>query len=504
MLPAAFALAQSGAAQVRSTASSRCSVRGTTCRHQRARPLTRIARPSGASDEGISEKDLAILRQRIGRLNQLDDATWYEAKVEGPRPCARVFESLTDVGGKDQLVMFGGTSPYEEQLFSDLWILNVPRNGQPYWKLLETYGDAPPARAHHDAVVVSSRWLVVHGGLLENGCRSSDTWRIDLNSAQPRWEELGNNPLIPRPTPRYHHSLVATASGKLVLFGGHNYARVALNDAWVLDADGRDAALVFWQELFWTDELPAPRAYHSATMLGDYMIVSGGELQDRSSSNELWALHVTKIEWHRVRVLNSHGNEIHHALGHMGCMRHMACCVDAERGLVAICGGHGPSLTDALPLDCTLLQLYQKEEGARGEAFTCNVVKWPAHSQPATSGGLRRDAALFHLPSGHLALFGGNDGELTDGFGDGYHQFGCDEVLVADTSGRAVGDVGSWRSLSKGAPAETSCGSAVAMLKSSSRLVVVDYLEDSSRVHLLALNATDYQISSGSSGASSS
>merc|ERR1712008_499915 len=220
-------------------------------------------------------------------------------------------------------------------------------------------------------------------------------------------------------------------------------------------------------------------------------IVSGGELQDRSSSNELWALDTARVAWHRVRVVNSRGDEIHHALGPMGCMRHMSCCVDAAKGLVAICGGHGQSPSDALPLDCTLLRLYQP-----GEGFACNVVKWPVDSQPEASGGsigtasrLRRDAALFHLPSGHLALFGGNNGELTVRFGDGYHQCSCEQVLVADTVGKAVGDVGSWRPASKGAPADTVFPNAVAMLRSSSRLVVMDNLEASVRVHVLVLDA---------------
>eukprot|EP00419_Tripos_fusus_P004829 CAMPEP_0172686006 /NCGR_PEP_ID=MMETSP1074-20121228/20625_1 /TAXON_ID=2916 /ORGANISM="Ceratium fusus, Strain PA161109" /LENGTH=480 /DNA_ID=CAMNT_0013505251 /DNA_START=168 /DNA_END=1610 /DNA_ORIENTATION=+ len=477
-----------------------------TLRRHCARSPKRLALPTGSSEDGISERDLDILRQRIGRLNLIEDAAWCEAKVTGPRPSARVWHTVNEVGGKDQLLMFGGADPYEERLFNELWMLNVPQSGQASWQLVKTHGDMPAPRAHHDAFVLSSRWFVVHGGLLENGCRSSDTWRIDLNSAEPRWEELGKNPVIPRPTPRYHHSLVATESGKLILFGGHNYARTALNDAWILDANGRDAALAFWKELFWTEELPAPRAYHSATMVGEYMLISGGELKDRSSSNELWALDTARLAWHRVPVVNSRGDEIHHALGYRGCMRHMSCCVDVQKGLVAICGGHDQSASNALPLDCTLLQFYQKKQAKSGESFACRVVKWPVDSQQEASGGssgtasrLLRDAALFHLPSGHLALLGGNDGELTDAFGDGYHQFGCKEVQVADTAGKAVGHVGSWRPVFKGAPADTSCGSAVAMLGSSSRLVVIDYLEEWAQVHVLVLDATANTRLSGSS-----
>merc|ERR1712032_1756324 len=103
--------------------------------------------------------------------------------------------------------------------------------------------------------------------------------------------------------------------------------------------------------------------------------------------------------------------------------------------------------------------------------------------------GPRRDAVIFMLSSGHLALFGGNDGRFTDAFGDGYHQYGCKHILVADTVGRAPGEVGEWRQMSQMAPESTSLGCAVVAMSESSEIVVVDGAEDSDTlsVYLLAL-----------------
>eukprot|EP00873_Tetraselmis_striata_P015655 jgi/Tetstr1/435919/TSEL_024805.t1 len=46
----------------------------------------------------------------------------------------------------------------------------------------------------------------------------------------------------------------------------------------------------------------------------------------------------------------------------------------------------------------------------------------------------RRDALCAALPSGHVVLFGGNDGTTSDAFGDGWHEYGFEDCLVMDPS----------------------------------------------------------------------
>lgn len=44
----------------------------------------------------------------------------------------------------------------------------------------------------------------------------------------------------------------------------------------------------------------------------------------------------------------------------------------------------------------------------------------------------RRESTCLRLRTGHVILFGGNDGRLTDVFGDGDHQYGLDDTLIVD------------------------------------------------------------------------
>lgn len=442
----------------------------------------------GAAGGGAGDGEVPweALQRRIAALQAVEVAAWHEAEVDGPVPSARLWPSLTPLeGGSARLFMFGGINASTGRMLNDAWLLELPspQREKAIWRRLDVFGDLPPGRAHHDAVLVQGRFIVVHGGLLGNGCRSDDTWRLDLESAILQWLPLGITIDTPdRPIPRYHHTLLASASGKVVLFGGHDYARQALDDVWVIDAGDTtlDPWSVGWRELEGLGPGPSPRAYHAAVMLGSWMLVSGGELQGGSSCSEIWVLDVDGEAWRRV------GKD----LAQGGRMRHAMCCVEADtesaRGVVALCGGHGREVPDARPLEVALLRL---EDGGQGSNIPCVEIQAPPR-HPETSQTLRREAVLLSLDSGHVVLFGGNDGELVDGFGDGYHQCGFSETLVADAP---KGSVGGWRRITAGPLRALAQGSAVAALSKSGQVIVVDhdvFGDGSARVHTLSLSVS--------------
>lgn len=437
----------------------------------------------GGSD-GPTDEDMAVLQRRIDNLRSLEGAAWCELTIDGRCPPGRLWHSLATIGNKESICMFGGVDARSGRMLDDTWLLELPLtpDSAARWRQLKPRGARPPPRAHHDACVVEGRWLVVHGGLLENGCRNDDTWRLDLVNDEPVWEELGSMTRTPRPRARYHHTMTTTSSGKVVLFGGHDYARMALDDAWVLDVCGNQkAAAIRWHRVAESFLRPEGRAYHAAVMVGDNLLVCGGELHDRSCSDDLWMLDVPKEMWHRVQVFDTGGKDVANILGAGGRMRHMACCLDKDRGIVAVCGGQGRSMRNARPVDCLLLQLTQ--DGSHG--FRCDLMNqpyMPSLAQQRSPYRARRDAAMYKLPSGHLVLFGGNDGSFVDEFGDGYHQHGCDEVLVAETAGVAVGNVGGWHCVSRSAPKATAFGRAVAMVERRNQVVVVDHVEQDTLV----------------------
>lgn len=425
--------------------------------------------------DDLSAMDLTTLRRRIAGLQALDEAAWREIPSTGGAPLARRWHSLTPVGdGTSRLCLFGGRCALNGRMLADTWLLEIPEDvkGSASWTKLETLGLQPPGRSHHDAAVVDGRWLIVHGGLRDEGHRSNDTWRLDLMSSMPTWERIGE-PFSPSPDPRYHHTFVATESGKLVVFGGHDWRRAPLSDAWVLDASGAlDVNEMEWRCIE-ADSKPESRAYHSAVAMGQWMIVCGGELLSGDADATIWALNVERESWSRVEAEFAGG----------GRMRHAACRLNGgpgSEGVLAICGGHGASPAVSKASRC--LSLRVKMAGGLDSPGQASLVCEQIHSQQegdeelyvTSLGSCRRDAVLFSLSSGHLVLFGGNDGALVDQFGDGFHQNGCDATLVADAANGGAAGVGAWRAITKGALDSTDLGCAVAANAEASEVVVAD------------------------------
>ncbi|CAK0823227.1 unnamed protein product, partial [Prorocentrum cordatum] len=445
---------------------------------------------------GLSDADLAALRQRIDGLRAIESATWRRVSEGGGAvPPGRLRGSLTALGdGSRRLCLFGGVSTESGRMLNSEPGRGGEGDGRTgEWHRVTPQGALPPGRAHHDAVVVGGRWLVVHGGLLDSGCRDDDTWRLDLWASRPAWEQLGLGPVVgmaaPRPVPRFHHSLVTTEDGKIVLFGGHSWQREALDDAWVMDLGEEGslpASLTLWREIGGAQR-PEARAYHAMSAVGRQVVVSGGELQDGGGSAELWALDTRTEEWCRVDAGES--GWAADARGGAGRMRHATCHLG--HGVLAVCGGHGGTASEPRPTRCQVLRLAEGGE-ARMSCRLLQRLQGSAAAQaeelPPGEAGPRLEATLLRLPEGPLVLFGGNTGELTDEFGDGYHQRGPAETLVADVAGG--GDLGEWREASRGAPKLfAALGCSVAALAETSEVVVVDTPVGSGpvRVHALML-----------------
>jgi len=441
--------------------------------------------------EAFTDAEMSELGQRISSLRALEVAAWHEVPIQGQSPTARMWHSLTEVAENDtRLCLFGGQSSVSGSMLSDTWLLEMPRQqGEAaQWTKVNVRGRRPPGRVRHDAAIVHGRWLVIHGGVLENGRRFHDTWRLDLEDAQPSWEQIGGEDSA-RPVPRCHHTFLKTSTGDIIIFGGHNFAYEALSDAWILKVAGvaEDGARLVprWQRIGGLFDGPSPRAHQAALMIDRWMIVSGGETQDGGASDEVWALDVPSDMWREVPMSGCTSGR---SLG--GLMQHMACCIDESTGTFVVCGGQGRSVLDLRSVECLIMQA--KCSSNAGGALSCEQLLCqeslglpPSHHNP------RRDGTLLQLPSGHLILFGGNEGELAEGSGEDFRECGCGETLIA----HAANSVSQWQCVSNGAPETTAFGCAVAKLDSTRQVVVVDSINttipwnpDVVRVHALSMN----------------
>ncbi|CAJ1363637.1 unnamed protein product, partial [Effrenium voratum] len=424
------------------------SARRVRCREARARGARRA----------LPEDLAALFRSRAAAVEALEAAEWREAS--GVRkPSARLWPSVTPVGGS-KLAVFGGLNATNRRMLDELWLLEEKHDGWA-WTPVQPVGRVPPGRAHHDAAQVG-RWLVIHGGLLENGCRSDDTWRVDLAAEPPQWQALGTSALTPdRPIPRYHHSFLSGSAGVVALFGGHDFARRALDDLWLLEAGAEaNPDLIGWQEVE-VYPRPAPRAYHAAAWVDEGMFLCGGELQDGSCCCEMWLFDLERLGWRRSTRDLAEGRQ-----------RHALCA--AGGGVVALAGGRGNKAGDARPVDVALLQL-KVEEGK----VSCVELQ-----APDASTEVRQEAELLRLDSGHLVLFGGNEGQLVDQFGDGYHQLGLGGTLLAELP--PGGASCAWRR--PGGPLGLALGAAVAKLLG--QVVVLDWDRRTAEVRVNVLRLT--------------
>lgn len=196
----------------------------------------------------------------------------------GDRPCAREGHSVVLNG--DQMILFGGMQQkYPKALhFSDCYKLHL-KNMK--WKKLKTKGRVPPMSYH--ASVLTKEHLIVWGGL---GIglyilRFSDlTWSDYLPSGHPI-------------SPRGGHTLILKED-VCYLFGGYFYG-VYMNDMYTLEITKNSQKII---RVKLEGDVPTPRAFHGASLLGNKMYLFGGEVDDLGLTNELYEIRLPERQMH--------------------------------------------------------------------------------------------------------------------------------------------------------------------------------------------------------------
>jgi hypothetical protein len=158
--------------------------------------------------------------------------------------------------------------------------------------------NTPAARTGHSAVAYK-RAMYVLGGLKADGSLCSALRRLDVDTGV--WSEL------PSPLGGIVEHTALVKDGLMWVFGGRDEAGAALGALWTFDLESE-----LWAESDTAaDDVssPAPRFGHSAALVGDEMLVFGGETASGALVNDVWAVHVDAREralptWQRAAVVD--------------------------------------------------------------------------------------------------------------------------------------------------------------------------------------------------------
>ena len=235
------------------------------------------------------------------------------------------------------------------------------------WKELSFEGDAPTPRYKHGCCLVpeakGQARMIIFGGCDEEETALNDLYSLDL--ATTTWSKPETTGAAP--TPRYGHSVtLLPAVRKMVVMGGTDGKLLdAVNAAdtefpshktprsfcgmavHTLDLDTLTWSTVSCKNAG-TGAEPSARAYHSATLLGKNLFVTGGQVHHGLLSQThyihgAYILEIVKNQWEHNTIK---GDSF---IPYPGCtlLGHTACAIDSSSLII-----FGGSLETTAGFDC--------------------------------------------------------------------------------------------------------------------------------------------------------
>ncbi|GBB98363.1 hypothetical protein RclHR1_03200013 [Rhizophagus clarus] len=174
-----------------------------------------------------------------------------------------------------KMYRFGGNRHLSGQINNNMDILDTSTL---VWETGSTV-NAPIGRYDHTGTLLSNGNIVYIGGCISYGEFASMTELPLYNTNNNTWTSITipGYPDYYSPTPRAYHSAVLTQDGRIIVYGGYtinyNLHEVVTDDLVILDTS---QPVYTWSKANVSTNSPLSRFYHTATLVGDYMIVIFG------------------------------------------------------------------------------------------------------------------------------------------------------------------------------------------------------------------------------------
>ncbi|XP_026151732.1 host cell factor 2 [Mastacembelus armatus] len=226
-------------------------------------------------------------------MSQRSPSLWTLLPPSSQSPCDRYKHACCSCDG-DVYVLGGRLN----SCLRDFWRYSVVRNE---WTELSCTSEAAPEELEGHSMVFHKGFLYVFGGMLDSAytkCRCA-LWVFDVE--KQKWvhcQGTVSSPKSQMPSNRKEHSAVVIGSSMLV-YGGFVDIRGSSQDFWSLDLDS-----MAWSLLSGSQQSslgPGPRHSHSAVAYHDCMYLFGG-LKGLREQRDFWKWNSTSHQWSSLRT----------------------------------------------------------------------------------------------------------------------------------------------------------------------------------------------------------
>ncbi|KAF0439194.1 galactose oxidase [Gigaspora margarita] len=231
---------------------------------------------------------------------------WNTLNISGTPPKRRKeIQIVQDNSGK--VYMFGGlinpsTGSTKTRWFNDMNILDII--GMSWSKVSNSKHNAPPLQVDYTATMLNNSVIVYIGGRqttsssgkIKNYRSMEEIWTYDTKNAS--WilvTAIGTVPGV-----RIGHSAVLASDGRIIVFGGYDHNFSPANpELAVLDSS---TSPFQWSLPNVSNPISPALAYHSATLIGDLMIVAFGNVTQQTSTtsdatSDIYILNISNYTW---------------------------------------------------------------------------------------------------------------------------------------------------------------------------------------------------------------
>lgn len=225
-------------------------------------------------------------------MTQEGCASWNQESCEGGGADRRIGHTVTYDPDKRVLYVYGGSK--NKRWFSDVNILDLQNNT---WSAVKAVGNAP-TRAYHSCNLFNGE-LLVFGGVYPNPDPQPDSCSNELyifNTHAKNWYK----PLTTGdpPSPKSGHS-ASLLGDRLVVFGGWDFPQ-CFNDVSIIDL-----AMMEFSCPTMTGSSPSPRSWHASAVLPRQRIFIHGGYDGTQILADSFILNLGTLSWVTVRTSDS-------------------------------------------------------------------------------------------------------------------------------------------------------------------------------------------------------